>query len=64
LRDDDQLVVTGRMSDVIIVGGAKVSPVNLENIISSHPDILAVVVIAYSIYSVQRMSHVFFPILY
>lgn len=46
LRDDDQLVVAGRMSDVIIVGGAKVSPVNLENIISSHPDILAVVVIA------------------
>lgn len=43
---DGQVIVTGRMSDVIIIGGAKISPVNVENIISAHPKIADVAVVA------------------
>ncbi|VDI46454.1 Hypothetical predicted protein [Mytilus galloprovincialis] len=46
VTSDGQVVVSGRLSDVIIIGGWKMSPVHLENVLSAHPDILDVKVIA------------------
>ncbi|CAC5382350.1 unnamed protein product [Mytilus coruscus] len=38
VTSDGQVVVSGRLSDVFILGGKKISPVHLANVISSHPD--------------------------
>ncbi|CAC5381034.1 unnamed protein product [Mytilus coruscus] len=46
VTSDGQVVVSGRLSDVIIIGGKKMSPVHLANVLSAHPDILDVEVIA------------------
>ncbi|CAC5412923.1 unnamed protein product [Mytilus coruscus] len=42
VTSDGQVVVSGRLSDVIIIGGKKMSPVHLANVLSAHPDILDV----------------------
>ncbi|XP_052077609.1 medium-chain acyl-CoA ligase ACSF2, mitochondrial-like [Mytilus californianus] len=46
VTSDGQVVVSGRLSDIIIIGGKKMSPVHLANVLSAHPDILDVEVIA------------------
>ena len=39
------LYVTGRVDDMIITGGENVSPVEIENILSLHEDVLEVVIV-------------------
>lgn len=42
---DGDLFVTGRVDDLIITGGENVSPVEIENVISVHPQVEEVVVV-------------------
>ncbi|KAL3846665.1 hypothetical protein ACJMK2_017636 [Sinanodonta woodiana] len=45
ITPEGELVVNGRVSDLLICGGSKVSPSVLENIVRNHPDVHDVVVI-------------------
>jgi 2-furoate---CoA ligase len=42
---DGELFVTGRTDDMIITGGENVSPVEIENCLSLHPDVSEVAVV-------------------
>ena len=42
---DGDLFVTGRVDDLIITGGENVSPVEIENVLSMHPQVEEVVVV-------------------
>lgn len=44
-RDDGNFVITGRADDVIISGGENIHPVNVEDVLASHPDVADVGVI-------------------
>jgi acyl-CoA synthetase (AMP-forming)/AMP-acid ligase II len=46
LTDDDAIVVTGRLKDIIIRGGENLSPVEIENALERHPAIQEVAVVA------------------
>ena len=37
---DGHVVVVGRLKDLIIRGGVNISPVELDNVLSRHPDIV------------------------
>jgi 2,3-dihydroxybenzoate-AMP ligase len=39
------IVLTGRIKDIIVRGGENISPVEIENLITTHPDVEAVAVI-------------------
>ncbi len=41
IDDDGYLVLSGRKKDIIIRGGANISPVQIENIAHSHPDVIS-----------------------
>lgn len=41
---DGDLYVTGRVDDMIITGGENVSPVEIESVLSLHPDVLEVAI--------------------
>jgi 2-furoate---CoA ligase len=43
--DDGDLFVTGRVDDMIITGGENVSPVEIESLLSLHPDVAEVAVV-------------------
>ncbi|TBU72856.1 AMP-binding protein [Phytopseudomonas daroniae] len=43
--EDGDLFVTGRVDDLIITGGENVSPAEIENVLSLHPDVEEVVVV-------------------
>ncbi len=45
LNKDGDLFVTGRVDDMIISGGENVSPVEIENVLSLHKNVLEVVVV-------------------
>jgi non-ribosomal peptide synthetase component E (peptide arylation enzyme) len=47
LDHEGYLRITGRLKDLIIRGGVNISPVPIENALSSHPDISGVAVIGY-----------------
>jgi len=40
MDEDGFITVTGRLKDLIIRGGVNISPVELDNILSRHPDIV------------------------
>jgi acyl-CoA synthetase (AMP-forming)/AMP-acid ligase II len=46
LTDDDAIVVTGRLKDIIIRGGENLSPVEIENALERHPAIQEAAVVA------------------
>lgn len=46
--DDDKLIITGRVKDLIINKGIKIYPQEVENIIMLHPQVMAVGVIGAS----------------
>ncbi len=48
LDDQGYLILAGRKKDIIIRGGANISPVQIENIATSHPDIVGSACIAVS----------------
>jgi acyl-CoA synthetase len=41
IDDDGYLVLSGRKKDIIIRGGANISPVQIENVAISHPDVVS-----------------------
>ena len=43
--DAGDIVLTGRIKDIIVRGGENISPVEIENLIMAHPDVEAVAVI-------------------
>ena len=43
--DGDYLVVTGRLKDIIIRNGENISPKEIEDILSGHPDISEVAIV-------------------
>ena len=43
--DAGDIVLTGRIKDIIVRGGENISPVEIENLIMTHPDVAAVAVI-------------------
>ncbi len=45
LDEDNFLYITGRAKDMIIAGGVNIYPTEVENALSSHPDVLEVAVI-------------------
>jgi len=47
LDESGYLRITGRLKDLIIRGGVNISPVPIEDALSSHPDIFGVAVIGY-----------------
>jgi acyl-CoA synthetase (AMP-forming)/AMP-acid ligase II len=40
LRDDGNVCITGRVSDMILVGGFNVYPVEIEALLAGHPDVV------------------------
>jgi len=46
--DSDYLYVVSRRSDLIVSGGENINPVEVENVLSTHPDIRDVCVIPYT----------------
>ena len=48
LNKDGDLFVTGRVDDMIISGGENVSPVEIENVLSLHKNVLEVVVVGFN----------------
>ncbi|MFC1992018.1 (2,3-dihydroxybenzoyl)adenylate synthase [Chloroflexota bacterium] len=45
IDDDGNVRITGRMKDIIIRGGENISPVEIESLISTHPDVDDVAVV-------------------
>ncbi|WP_342641460.1 class I adenylate-forming enzyme family protein [Rhodoligotrophos ferricapiens] len=45
LRRDGNLRITGRVSDMILVGGFNVYPVEIENLLARHPDVIQAYVV-------------------
>jgi non-ribosomal peptide synthetase component E (peptide arylation enzyme) len=45
IDDFGDIVLTGRIKDIIVRGGENISPVEIENLILTHPDVRAVAVI-------------------
>lgn len=45
LDEDDDLHVVGRVDDMIISGGENIHPLEVEDVISAHPDVLEVTVV-------------------
>lgn len=45
VNDTGDIVLTGRIKDIIIRGGENISPVEMENLIMAHPDVVAVAVV-------------------
>ena len=45
IDDAGDIVLTGRLKDIIVRGGENISPVEIENLIIAHPDVEAVAVI-------------------
>ena len=44
-NDDGYFFITGRVKDLIITGGENVSPVEVEDVLRTHPDVVDVAVI-------------------
>lgn len=47
IDENGYVAITGRIKDLIIRGGVNISPVETENLLSTHPDIVAVAVIGW-----------------
>ena len=47
IDSDGYVSITGRLKDLIVRGGVNISPVETENIIAAHPDVVAVAVIGW-----------------
>jgi len=45
IDDSGDIIITGRIKDIIVRGGENISPVEIENLIITHPDVVAVAVI-------------------
>ena len=43
--DAGDIILTGRIKDIIIRGGENISPVEMENLMMAHPDLVAVAVV-------------------
>lgn len=47
IDDDDYVQITGRLKDLIIRGGVNISPLPIEDVLSSHPQLKSVAVIGF-----------------
>ena len=45
INNAGDIIITGRIKDIIIRGGENISPLEIENLITHHPDVIAVAVI-------------------
>jgi 2,3-dihydroxybenzoate-AMP ligase/mycobactin salicyl-AMP ligase len=43
--DAGDIVLTGRIKDIIVRGGENISPVEIENLLMTHPDVMAVAIV-------------------